>query len=276
MIDFMLIVLNGEPWINAWLKTYEPYANKIHIIEGTDNEMFHNVPHDIRKLYHTEDGHSTDNTLEIIKTYNTNKIKLYNINPKTGNGLWHSKHQMIAQINDKIETEWLWEADSDEFVHDGHIKEIIKVLKEYPKNQVWQFKVYNFWKSLTHILQGGWVTPYRRIFKWEPGKTRWTTHRPPTTNNDASPKTIPYPLYHYNYILEKDAKYKPLYHRGYGKQWFEQKWKAWTPKSKEQIEKNSIGPASWGHTTTKYVNQKHPIYVKPILAQLLKKGMIMP
>ena len=276
-IDCMLIVLNGEPWIEAWLKTYEPHANKVFIIEGTDNEMFHKVPKKIRGQHHTGKGHSVDNTLEIIKAYNSKKIVLINENKQTKNGFWHSKHQMVKQINKLVEGDWVWEADVDEFLHPKHIEIVKKTLAENPKRNLWQFPVYNFWRSASHFLAGGWVTPYRRIFKWEPGKTKWTTHRPPTTNMGGNPGKLRVNLYHYNYILEKDAKYKPLYHGGYGGGWFEKKWLAWNLKTKEQIEKKGIGPASWPRTGTRHIpDVVHPIHVRKILENMIKVGKILP
>lgn len=278
-IDFMLIVLNGEPWIEAWLKTYEPHARRIFIIEGTDSERFKQVRKDIRTSCHTNDGHSVDNTIEIIRSYPSDKITLIDRNPKTGNGFWPSKNHMIKQVNNKIASKIVWQADVDEFVFQDDIRKIIKLIKSNPHIKVWQFKVNNFWRSSTHILQGGWVTPYRRIFRWSPGHTRWKTHRPPTTTLDGTPETLPVRLYHYNYVLEHDARYKPEYHKGlYGGNWFESKWKAWTPKTKDKLEAKGIGPKrNFGKTGTKHIpGIKHPEFVAPVIKNLINKGKILP
>lgn len=276
MIDFMLIVLNGEPWIEPWLKTYEPHANNIFIIEGTDTERFRGIPQDLRKLCHTEDGHSIDNTRDIIRSYPSDKITLIDKSPK-GNGFWKSKNQMIKQINYRVQSQWVWQADCDEFYHQSDIKRIKNQLKADKKTMVWQFGVNNFWKSASYILRGGWVSEYRRIFRWVPGKTEFKEHRPPTTTMDGPPKTLPHRLYHYNYVLEHDARYKPAYHKGmYGGNWFENKWVAWSPKTREQIEKRGIGPArNFGRTGTVQIqNVKHPEFVAPIIQNLINEGKI--
>ena len=277
MIDFMLIVLNGEPWIKQWLKTYEPHANKIFIIEGTDSERFKAVPKEIRKICHTDEGHSVDNTREIIRSYPSNKITLIDENPKTGNAFWSSKNHMIKQINDKVRGNWVWQADCDEFLFQSDIERIKKKLQKCPQILVWEFKVLNFWKSASHILAGGWVSNYRRIFKWKPGKTKFKTHRPPTTNFDGPPVVLPSKLFHYNYLLDRDAKYKPAYHQGmYGNDWYENRWLPWTPENRNEREKKTIGPIrNWGKTGTVHEpNIKHPEFIAPIIQRLIESGKI--
>lgn len=281
-IDFLLIVLNGEPFIEAWLKTYEPFANKIIIIEGVDDGQMRRVPPEFREKIHTQDGHSIDNTRQIIKNFNSNKIQLIDESP-LGGGLWPSKNAMIRQANDKVESPWLWEADYDEFLNQEHIERTIDILKDHKHIKMWQFKPYAFWKSATHIMQGGWVSPLRRIFRWKPGKTKFTEHRPPNTNymTDIRPaiKTVPYPLYHYSYLLRKDAQYKPLYHGTvvYPPKWFENKWEPWTPDNKDKIEQGGIGPPRWGKThTTKKNDLKHPKHVANVIDKLIKTEQIYP
>lgn len=276
MIDFMLIVLNGEPWIEPWLKTYEPHANKIFIIEGTDSERFKSVPQEIRKLCHADDGHSIDKTREIIRSYDSNKITLIDKGPN-GDGFWASKNQMIRQINDKVKGDWVWQADCDEFVFQKDIKQIKAQLIENKGVQVWQYRVHNFWKSASYVLRGGWVSEYRRIFRWKPGRTGFKEHRPPTTNTDGPPKRLQPYLYHYNYVLEHDAKYKPAYHRGmYGNNWFENKWLPWKPRRREKMEKSGIGPArNFGRTwTVQLPNVQHPEFIAPIIQQLVSSDKI--
>jgi hypothetical protein len=275
-VDFMLIVLNGEPWINAWLKTYEPHANKIFIIEGTDKERFDAMPKWLRNECHTKDGHSVDNTRDIVRSFKSDKIVFIDENPKTGNGFWASKNQMIKQVNGRVEGQYLWEADCDEFCHHKHIKNIKQALKSRPNVLVWQFNVLNFWRSASYVVQGGWVSKYRRIFKWNQN-TKFKGHRPPHTNTDGPPATLPHDLYHYSYVLEKDAKYKPFYHTPlYGKNWFEKKWLAWNPTTRKAIEKGGIGPVrNFTRSWTKYMPVDHPEHVKPVLDELIKSGRIL-
>jgi hypothetical protein len=277
-IDFMLIVLNGEPWIEAWLKTYEPHARKIFVIEGTDSERFNCVPDEVKKLCRTSDGHSVDRTREIVRGFGSDKVVLIDESPDSGDGFWKSKNHMVKQVNGRVEADYLWEADCDEFLHQGDIEQVKKCLRDRPEVLVWQFDVFNFWRSISHIVQGGWVSKYRRIFKWKPGVTKFCNHRPPTTTTDGPPVTLPCSLYHYSYVLEKDARYKPFYHQGmYGKGWFERKWLAWTPKNRKSIEVEGIGPArNFGRSWTKPVDVKHPEFVKPVLKGLVRDNIILP
>ena len=275
-VDFMLIVLNGEPFIEAWLKTYEPHANKVFIIEGTDHERFSGMPKDLRRKCHTKDGHSVDNTREIIRAYNSKKVVLIDQGPH-GNGFWPSKHHMVKQVNSRVEAGWLWEADYDEFLFQADIDKILTILKQNKKQKVWQFKVMNFWKSASHVLEGAWVTPFRRIFRWQSGQTKFTTHRPPTTNAGGLPNTLPYALFHYNYLLRKDAEYKPAYHgEVYNKRWFEKNWEIWTPKNKDTVERKGIGPPRWRNTHTVHrPNLRHPEFVQPVIERLTKEKIIL-
>ncbi len=240
--SFVMIVLNGVPFIEYSLKSIYDFANEIIIVEGAVEKcMFAANP----------DGSSTDGTVEFIKSFPdpAGKIKLIQ-------GKWLEKCDMQNEALKRITGDYVWLIDSDEVYKGEDLEKIRSILKKDPTITQVNFIPDSFWKGLDYIFTSPkFYEPrnhYRRLFKYVPGAV-FTTHRPPTMVWPGIDKTteqmklldgtatrrMGVKFYHYSYVLDKQVKQKiELYRRyGWGKswgvdleQWYEQcymKWKPW-------------------------------------------------
>ena len=90
-ITFGLIVLNGMPFIKYNLKALYPYAHQIIVVEGAAPSA---------KYVAFEDGHSQDNTLDILRRFRAeedpeNKVTVITAEDEGyPNGFWQEKDEM--------------------------------------------------------------------------------------------------------------------------------------------------------------------------------------
>ncbi|MHC4676671.1 MAG: glycosyltransferase family 9 protein, partial [Planctomycetota bacterium] len=157
---------------------------------------------------------------------------------------------------------YVWLIDSDEVYKRQDLEKLREILKQDPSITQVNFIPDNFWKGLdyTFVSHKFFEEPhhYRRLFKYQPGAL-FTSHRPPTMLWPGSKKTtenmhlldgkttrqMGIVLYHYSYVLDKQAKQKiELYHRyGWGKnwnvdllQWYNECFLKWTSANRRQID----------------------------------------
>lgn len=276
-IDIMIISLNGEPFIEHNLHQHYWFANKIIVVEGADNRTRDHV----NRSFFTEDGHSIDNTVEIIKSFPDPEHKITLIQK---NGFWSGgKDEMIAQTNDLIEGDFIFEIDVDEFYKREDIEKLINIIEEYPQITGFCFPWRNFWHNFHTIYgwenmntfncmwgEGGW-----RLLRWEPGVSRWITHRPPTTSlsNGNSMTTAWGPAhlaprdiwtYHYSDLLPKQNLMKSQYYEI--PQWYENIFMKWLT-HKEEVEAYGIYPLGGSGKTMEY-NGTHPSEIYKLAKEL--------
>ncbi len=246
--SFVMIVLNGMPFIEYSLKSVYDFAHEIIIIEGAvENCMFAANP----------DGSSTDGTVEFIQSFPDpqNKIRLIQ-------GRWPEKCEMQNEALKYVTGDYIWLIDSDEVYKREHLEKIKEIIKKEPSITQVNFIPDNFWKGLEYIF----VSPafykqwchYRRLFKYVPGAL-FTSHRPPTMLWPDSDKTTEQMhlldgtqtkqmgiiFYHYSYVLDKQVKQKiELYCRyGWGKnwnidllEWYKECFLKWMPANRQEID----------------------------------------
>ena len=247
--SFVMIVLNGMPFIEYSLQSIYEFAHEVIIVEGAVEKcMFAANP----------DGSSTDGTVEFIKSFPDfqRKIKLLQ-------GKWPEKCDMQNEALHHVTGDYVWLIDSDEVYKREYLDKIKNILTNDPSITQINFIPDNFWKGLDHIF----VSPrffelachYRRLFKYIPGAV-FTSHRPPTMIWPDSERTteqmhlldgqttremgiIPF---HYSYVLDQQVRQKiELYHRyGWGKdwnidllEWYKECFLKWTPENRHAIEK---------------------------------------
>lgn len=267
-IAAVLIVFNGEPFLDKWMKHYTdcPDIDYVCVAEGATQNMV-----DVLGL---TSARSTDDTIEVLRKY-----------------MYHPKVKLISQIDpytEKVDqqnayiklvpadTDYIWVADSDEFYHYEDIFYIKQQLTTNAYTYV-EFFMYHFFKNCNTIGVGGdgWGYDMQidRIFKYHPG-AKFTNHRPITLLNEdgISVKEIkplladnnPVMCFHYSYVVQKNVYEKMKYYtktfaRDYMKYWYEPVWRAWSEETKEEIEsKYSIHPTVKG-AKTKEVKLVHPI-----------------
>ncbi len=98
--SFVMIVLNGMPFIEYSLKSVYDFAHEIIIVEGAvENCMF----------AANADGSSTDGTVEFIESFPDpqNKIKLVR-------SRWPEKCEMQNEALKHVTGDYVWLIDSDE------------------------------------------------------------------------------------------------------------------------------------------------------------------
>jgi ADP-heptose:LPS heptosyltransferase/glycosyltransferase involved in cell wall biosynthesis/predicted O-methyltransferase YrrM len=246
--SFVMIVLNGMPFIEYSLKSIYEFAHEVIIVEGAVEKCMSAA---------NPDGSSTDGTLEFIKSFPDPERKIELIQ-----GRWPEKCEMQNVALRQVTGDYVWLIDSDEVYKTEHLKRIKKVCMDDPSITQVNFIPDNFWKGLDHIfVSSHFFEPachYRRVFKYVPGAV-FISHRPPTMrwpgaehtteqmhllDGQTTRKMGVVPC-HYSYVLDKQVRQKiELYHRyGWGKdwnidllEWYTECFLKWTPENKEQIE----------------------------------------
>ena len=121
------IVLNAasilpKGMLEAQLKHLYSFSDEIFITEGATKAADHYWDGDTSWL--TMDGHSTDETLNIIKCFPDPENKITVIQKK---GFWNGKTEMCNEWSKRARGDYLWQIDSDEFYHEKDLKIIKKI-----------------------------------------------------------------------------------------------------------------------------------------------------
>ena len=268
--SFVMIVLNGMPFIEYSLKSVYDFAHEIIIIEGAvENCMF----------AANADGSSTDGTVEFIESFPDpqNKVKLVR-------GRWPEKCEMQNEALRYVTGDYVWLIDSDEVYKREDLEKIKEILKGDPSITQVNFIQDSFWKGLDYIFVSSkfFEDSYhsRRIFKYVPGSV-FTTHRPPTLVWPGSNRTteqinlldgtavraMGITFYHYSYVLDEQVKQKiQLYDRyGWGRQWnldlgrwYEECFRKWTPENRQQIDSDYPIWTGDANSRTQLFTSTHP------------------
>jgi len=246
--SFIMIVLNGMPFIEYSIKSIYDFAHQLIIVEGAvENCMFAANP----------DGSSKDGTVEFIRSFPDPAGKITLVQ-----GRWPEKCEMQNEALKYVTGDYVWLIDSDEVYKQRDLEMIKAILKNDPTITQVNFIPDNFWKGFDYIFVSSkffedWCH-CRRLFKYVPGAV-FTTHRPPTMVWPGCRKTTEQMhlldgaatrergiiLYHYSYVLDKQVKQKiELYHRyGWGRhwnldlgKWYEECFLKWTPWNRDEID----------------------------------------
>jgi len=246
-ISYLMIVLNGMPFIKYSLRDIYPYAKEIIIVEGSIPSFNDSANHN---------GSSKDGTVNFIKNYPGNKIKFIQ-------GKWKTKIQMQNEGLKYVTGDYVWIIDVDEFYRD--YEKIFNTLNNSPEiDEIW-FKTYNFFKGLDYyiyhpILEKD-IWAVKRIFKYFSGM-QFNSHRPPQTNFKGDikfliPRNIY--LYHYGYLYDSQVKAKINIHKTVlpncinPNLWYKELFKKWTPQNREQLEKKyTVWMGAQGAITKKF------------------------
>lgn len=247
--SFVMIVLNGMPFLEYSLKSVYDFAHEIIVVEGAVEKcMFAANP----------DGSSKDGTVEFLKAFPdpAHKIRLIQ-------GRWPEKCEMQNEALRYVTGDYVWLIDSDEVYKREDLEKIRIILKKDPSITQVNFIPDNFWKGLDYIFVSKKFFEaahhYRRLFKYKPGAV-FTSHRPPTLRWPGCEQTteqmrlldglatrrlgiIPF---HYSYVLDSQVRQKIELYRRYGwgrmwnldlEEWYQQCFQKWTPAHREEIEK---------------------------------------
>ena len=284
-ISYVMIVLNGMPYIKANLEGIYESAHEIIIVEGAEQQgMFSANP----------DGSSNDGTVEFIKAFPDpdKKIKLVQ-------GKWPFKLDMQNHAVEIATGDYIWLVDFDEIYKKEDIKKITQMLINDPTIYQINVPLLHFWKGYNWILDTTVVAraSANRIFKLQK-PCYFSTHRPPTMFYPNLQKetvrksikrrqrnllnVIDYKvlekqgiyIYHYSYVLEKQVWQKMNLYKTYGWEkpwkmnlldWYENCFRKWSPETRVEIEKKyTIIPCAEGSNTKPFVGT-HPTQMKTIM-----------
>ena len=219
-LSFGMIAINGEPFIRYNLENLYPHAHEILIVEGAVEKFRHAA---------TPDGHSTDNTVDVIRNFPDpeNKIKLIQ-----NDGFWPEKDEMSNAYMQACTGDYIWQVDVDEFYKPEDIEKVRAILSSDPEISQVNVRSIGFWRSFNARIMGAsyiyGADEFIRIFRFRPG-FRYATHRPPTLldesghlvkqNKIVSARELELQgivLYHYSYMFPDTVKSKSRYYSQMG------------------------------------------------------------
>ena len=189
-ISFGIIVLNGEPFTKYNLRNIYEFAYEIVIAEGASYKASHVA---------NEDGHSSDNTLNILRKFKKNedpedKIQIVTAEDEGHlNGFWPGeKDEQSQAFSKRCSGEFLWQLDIDEFYDKADIRKIIQLLKQTKEDTCFTIAAHNYFLSPRIKQVGSYFNhpcfagePWgriRRIFTWG-SDYKYYSHRPVTIKN---------------------------------------------------------------------------------------------
>jgi hypothetical protein len=179
-ISFGIIVFNGDPFIRYNLRALYPFAHQILVVEGACIAA---------KNIATSDGHSTDNTLEILHQFKRDEDAENKLEIITRDGFWSEKDEQSQAYAEKATGDFLWQVDIDEFYKPEDMATIINMISEDPSISGASIKQLAFWGGFDYLTDGfylrGGASHFRRLFRWGPAFT-YVTHRPPTVLDSSS------------------------------------------------------------------------------------------
>jgi hypothetical protein len=168
-----LAVHNEEDWVAANIENCYAEFDTIRIVEGAV----------VGRPGSTDTGHSTDRTLEIIRSHPdpSNKIELV-----TQDRFFKSlEEQKQTFLNLANEGEWLFIVDCDEFYMDGDINKVRDRIKRRPNASEFIPTFLHFYRDFSHLKapHPEWQMQHQRIIRYRRG-LRYHTH-PVATDADG-------------------------------------------------------------------------------------------
>ncbi len=158
-------VHNEEGWVEANLRNNYDEYDIIRVVEGAVRGRPNS----------TEDGHSTDRTLEIIRSFPDpdNKIELYQSN-RFFKSLEEQKQTFLDYAH---EGEWLFIVDCDEFYHEGEVNRVRKAIEATPEALEIIPTFLHYYRDNKHIRATHpiWNTQHQRIIRYQNG-LKYHTH----------------------------------------------------------------------------------------------------
>jgi hypothetical protein len=226
-VTFGIIVLNGEPFTRYCLRSIYPFAHQIIVVEGG---------HEGARAATTEDGHSVDDTLAILRRFKEEEDPLDKVEIVTREGFWPQKDELgrdrtpqSQAYAERATGDYLWQVDIDEFYRTEDMSRVLAALQADPSISAVSFLQRSFWGHPRYEVDG-WplrrgANVYHRLFRWGPGY-RYVTHEPPTVVDEEgrdlrslrwlradAPELKGVYLYHYSLLFPWQVEQKALVYR---------------------------------------------------------------
>jgi hypothetical protein len=181
-VTFGIIVLNGEPFTRYCLRALYPFAHEIIVVEGG---------HEDTRAVATSDGHSVDETLDVLRRFCMDEDPERKVTLVTRDGFWPKTDELgncrtiqSRAYAERATGDYLWQVDIDEFYTADDIRRVLEMLALDPSITAVSFAQRQFWGNTDIEVDGWYLSRLRhhgihRLFKWGPG-FRYVTHEPPT------------------------------------------------------------------------------------------------
>ena len=212
--SFGMIVFNGGEFLRQVLDSIYDFAHEIIVIEGAERNAW---------CLANPDGSSTDDTIQILRSYPDPMCKLKVIQGKWRNKVEQSNAYMACATGD-----YVWQIDDDEIYNSADLERISRILKSEPQATSVAFYWVNFFSSFRRIMVPSdmYTVEIWRLFRFRPGY-RFISHRPPTVldpetgliMNNICPIRASRTaqegifIYHYSYMTDRQIQEKEIYHR---------------------------------------------------------------
>lgn len=195
---------NEAGWIKYNLRNCYDEFDEIRVVEGAV----------VGRPQSTEDGHSTDNTIELIKNFPDpqDKIRLFTLDRPFK--CLEEQKQMF--VDTSVPGDWLFIVDCDEFYLEGSINRVRKAIEAHPICSEFIPTFLHFYRDFNHIKapHPEWQPQHQRIIRYNPGM-RYHTHPVATDHNGLctyfSPEYQPHRytipslyIYHYGHAKGKE------------------------------------------------------------------------
>ena len=228
-VTFGMIVFNAEStlpkgMLESCIKNVYNIAHEIIIVEGATKSTTHRFDGDTSNF--TDNGKSTDNTIEVIKSIPDpdHKIKLIE-----SSGFWNGKTEMCNAWA-KISTgDYVWQLDSDEFYHEEEMIKLINYL-EHNKPDAVYFNAFHFFGGIDYCIDErsfpDWGSgPWYRVFRNVPGMSYWISHEHPIYScdgiicnnnkvfNQSESTELGIKMYHYSYVTYDQIEFKTKFYK---------------------------------------------------------------
>ena len=225
-ISFGIIVFNGEPFTRYCLRALYPHAFEIIVVEGG---------HEGTVEVATPDGHSTDGTLEAIRSFIAEEDPEHKVRLVTRDGFWPMTDELgrrrTAQSRayaDLATGDYLWQVDIDEFYLPEDMTRILDLLESHPEITQVSFPLIEFWSRPGYTMGSSRLlrkNEVHRLFRWGEGYT-YVTHQPPIVHDDEGrdlralnwvrPETtrrLGIAMRHYSHLLPSQMEQKARVYR---------------------------------------------------------------
>lgn len=180
-VTFGLIVLNGEPFVRYNLRALYPFAHQIIVVEGAVSAA---------ACIATQDGHSTDGTLETLYRFKAEEDPDGKLEIVTKAAFWQEKKEQSQAFANRATGDYLWIVDIDEFYHAEDMREVLRMLQADPDIMAVFFKQITFWGGFEYTADGWYLRQRQgegpgtvlRLCRWGPGY-HYVAHRPVTIHD---------------------------------------------------------------------------------------------
>lgn len=162
----------------------------------------------------TPDGHSTDQTLEIIKDFKANHDPLKKVVIISIGRPWKNLEEMKQTFLDmSIPGDWILINDADEFYRPDDIKRLRKAIDLNPHACEFVPNFLHFYGDIFHVAVPGpeWQPQHQRFFKYVRGM-KYNSH--PVVTDPAGHCTYFSPHYQHRRVMLNDFF---IYHYGYAR-----------------------------------------------------------